>query len=152
LDRDAAAIARRLADNLDVEVSPEALAYVIYTSGSTGTPKGVQVTHRSLVNFLQSMARQPGLSATDTLLAVTTVCFDIHALEVFLPLGVGARMVLASRDEARDPSALIRLLDASAATVMQATPATWRALTTVGWRGNHRLKVLCGGEALPADL
>ncbi len=138
--------------NLDVAVSSGNLAYVIYTSGSTGTPKGVAIEHRSLVNFLASMGKRPGLSASDTLLAVTTVCFDIHALEVFLPLVKGARVVLASRDDARDPVRLIRLLETSGATVMQATPATWQALLAAHWQGNRSLTILCGGEAMPADL
>src|SRR5262249_13345030 len=52
------------------------LAYVIYTSGSTGKPKGVEIPHRAVVNLLCSMARRPGLTAQDTLLAVTTLTFD----------------------------------------------------------------------------
>ena len=72
--------------------SPETLAYVIYTSGSTGKPKGVMIQHGSVVNFLASMARQPGLCETDILLAVTNLSFDMAGLEIYLPLMVGARM------------------------------------------------------------
>ncbi|HVS37748.1 MAG TPA: amino acid adenylation domain-containing protein, partial [Gemmataceae bacterium] len=140
------------ADNPNVPMTSDAAAYVIYTSGSTGTPKGVVIEHRGLVNFLHSMSKRPGLSADDALLAVTTVCFDIHTLEIFLPLLTGARIVLASRDDARDPTCLIRLLETSGATVMQATPATWQALTTAGWTADPSFTILCGGEALPADL
>ena len=74
------------------------LAYIIYTSGSTGRPKGVEVTHRSFVNLLLSMARAPGLDSTDVLLALTTIAFDIAGLELMLPLAVGARVVIASRE------------------------------------------------------
>jgi surfactin family lipopeptide synthetase A len=128
------------------------LAYVIYTSGSTGRPKGVQILHRAVVNFLMSMCQQPGLTAEDTLLAVTTLSFDIAALELFLPLIVGACLILADHDLAADGAALAERLTRSRVTVMQATPVTWRILLAAGWRGNQQLKILCGGEALPLDL
>ncbi len=131
---------------------PEDLAYVIYTSGSTGRPKGVEVRHAGVVNFLTSMGLCPGLTAADSLLAVTTISFDIAGLELYLPLAVGARVVLARRDTAADGALLAALLASSGATVMQATPATWRLLLAAGWRGTPQLKVLCGGEALPPDL
>ena len=68
---------------------PERLAYVIYTSGSTGRPKGVEVEHRNVVAFLEAMRREPGFAAHDSLLAVTTLSFDIAGLEFWLPLSVG---------------------------------------------------------------
>jgi amino acid adenylation domain-containing protein len=131
---------------------PEHLAYVLYTSGSTGKPKGVQITHANLVNFLLSMQREPGFASSDTLLAVTTLSFDIAGLEIYLPLVSGGRVVLASREDASDARALQYLLELHHPTVMQATPATWRMLIESGWDGAPGLKVLCGGEALPADL
>jgi amino acid adenylation domain-containing protein len=132
---------------------PLDLAYVLYTSGSTGKPKGVEVRHRGLANFLLSMARMPGLRADDRLVAVTTIAFDIAALELFLPLAAGARIVLASRAEAADGRRLAALLAGpTAITAMQATPATWRLLLASGWRGDPRLVALCGGEALPGEL
>ena len=134
------------------EVSPENLAYVIYTSGSTGKPKGVQIEHRSVVNFLCSMRREPGLVHDDVLVAVTTLSFDIAGLEMYLPLLSGARLVVASREQTYDGRLLMQLLEDSKATVMQATPATWRLLFDSGWKGNRKLKVLIGGEALPAEL
>ncbi|MEO1348694.1 MAG: amino acid adenylation domain-containing protein [Cyanobacteria bacterium J06635_15] len=139
-------------ENLFSSATPKNLAYVIYTSGSTGKPKGVQITHSSVVNFLTSMAAQPGLTAQDTLLAVTSISFDIAALELYLPLIRGARLELASREVATDGRQLGARLHASGITVMQATPATWRMLLATGWQGNLHLKILCGGEALPRDL
>ncbi|MFO7678744.1 MAG: amino acid adenylation domain-containing protein [Chloroflexota bacterium] len=133
-------------------VKPEHLAYVIYTSGSTGAPKGVQVPHRAVVNFLTSMAQTPGLTAADTLLAVTTLSFDIHVLELYLPLLQGARLVLASPAEAVDGEELLRLMRKHKVTVMQATPTSWRLLIAAGWSRQDALKVLVGGEALPPDL
>ena len=144
------------------------LAYVIYTSGSTGTPKGVQVTHRAVVNFLHSMRLQPGLTVQDTLLAVTTLSFDISVLELFLPMVVGARIVVLSREIVSDGEQLLMQLTESSTTAMQATPATWQLLLEIGWRvdrmeslhsGSNEdrhttqpLQILCGGEQLSLEL
>jgi amino acid adenylation domain-containing protein/non-ribosomal peptide synthase protein (TIGR01720 family) len=133
-------------------VGPDDLAYVIYTSGSTGRPKGVEIPHRALVNFLASMARIPGIAASDVLLAVTTLSFDIAGLELYLPLVCGARVVLLPREVAQAGELLAERLRLLRPTVMQATPATWRLLLEAGWQGDPALKVLCGGEAWPGDL
>jgi amino acid adenylation domain-containing protein len=130
----------------------EGLIYTIFTSGSTGRPKGVQVPHRALVNFLLSMAERPGLKPGDTLLAVTTLSFDIAALELLLPLIVGARVAIADRDTAADGARLAAEIERVGATVLQATPATWRMLIDSGWTGSPSLIALCGGEALPREL
>ena len=134
------------------EPSGADLAYVIFTSGSTGRPKGVLVPHHSVVNFLHGMRQRPGITAADTLLAVTTVAFDIHVLELFLPLICGATVALASTDEVSDPERLATLLNRVNATMLQATPATWRMLLAAGWTGKKGLKGLCGGERLTSEL
>jgi amino acid adenylation domain-containing protein len=152
LDADWPAINRENKAALPATSVPSNLAYVIFTSGSTGQPKGVEIEHRALVNFLASMQRRPGITPGDKLLAVTTLSFDISGLELFLPLLVGAQVEIASRDVAADGKQLAALLSRSGATVMQATPATWRLLIQAGWNGDPKLKVLCGGEALPRDL
>lgn len=131
---------------------PESLAYVIYTSGSTGKPKGVQIGHRQVVNFLTSMSFQPGCDRQDILLAVTSISFDIAVLEIFLPLIVGAKVILVSREVALDSQKLLSALDRYNPTIMQATPATWQLLLEAGWQGSDRLKTLCGGEALKKTL
>jgi len=133
-------------------LTPHHLAYVIYTSGSTGKPKGVMIEHHALTNFLWTMRREPGLTADDVLIAVTTLCFDIAGLEVWLPLLVGARCVVASRSCAADGMQLTSLIERSGATILQATPSTWRLLLAAGWQGRPNFKVLCGGEALARDL
>ncbi|OUL18944.1 hypothetical protein BV372_33785 [Nostoc sp. T09] len=145
-------ISQQSACNPINKVTPENLAYVIYTSGSTGKPKGVQISHGAVVNFLMAMRQTPGLTAQDILLSVTTLSFDIAALEIYLPLTVGAQTVIVSRQEAADGIQLAKRLTASSATVMQATPATWRMLLAAGWSGNQQLKILCGGEALDYAL
>lgn len=154
LDADAAAIDAATADTQPgyQGADSEAPAYTIYTSGSTGRPKGVVVPHRAVVNFLRSMAREPGLAAADVLVAVTTLSFDIAVLELLLPLVVGATVVIASRDEARDGQTLKRLIEAHHATIMQATPVTWQLLLDAGWTGGARFRALVGGEALAPQL
>ncbi|MFW9261381.1 amino acid adenylation domain-containing protein [Nostoc sp. CALU 546] len=152
LDADWHLIAQQSQDNILREPSTDNLAYVIYTSGSTGKPKGVQIPHSALSNFLQAMRQKPGLTEQDILLAVTTISFDIAALELFLPIITGACLVIASQETASDGALLSAKLSDSKATVMQATPATWQLLLAAGWDGNHSLKILCGGEALPGQL
>ncbi|MCH2186091.1 condensation domain-containing protein, partial [Myxococcota bacterium] len=136
----------------EADCEPGERAYVLYTSGSTGTPKGVEVPHRSVVNFLETMARNPGLAPDDRLVAVTTLSFDISVLELFLPLTVGARTIVATNEETRDGRALCERLQSSGANTMQATPATWRMLLEAEWRGGSGFTALCGGEAFPADF
>lgn len=152
LDADWSVIERESTAQPPVSATAENLAYVIYTSGSTGKPKGVAVGHRSVVNLLCSMQRQPGISQQDTLLAVTTLSFDIAGLELYLPLCTGARLVVATRETASDGSQLLAKLRSSGATLLQATPVSWRLLLDAGWKGDPRLTILCGGEALPRDL
>ena len=137
---------------LDAAAAGALPAYVLYTSGSTGRPKGVVVSHRSLLNFLLAMSRDPGLTPADSFLAVTTLAFDIAGLELWLPLLAGARLEIAQQDDLRDGESLAGLLGRSAATAMQATPASWRLLLDAGWLPPHGFKALCGGEALQREL
>jgi amino acid adenylation domain-containing protein len=127
-------------------------AYVIFTSGSSGTPKGVEVAQRALVNCMCSMAKTPGFSSDDTLVAVTTISFDIAALELYLPLLVGGRVVIASKADVVGGFGLIQLMKSSGATVLQATPSLWRILLEGRFEPPPGMKLLCGGEALPRDL
>ncbi|MEE3716401.1 amino acid adenylation domain-containing protein [Tumidithrix elongata RA019] len=134
------------------DVTPNNLSYIIYTSGSTGKPKGVQIEHRSVVNLLNAIRNQQCLTAEDTLLSVTTLSFDIVVSEIFLPLSVGARLIVVSRTATSDGLQLIKELETSGITFMQPTPATWRLLLTAGWQGSPRLKMVSTGEALSRDL
>ncbi|NBD32275.1 MAG: amino acid adenylation domain-containing protein [Cyanobacteria bacterium] len=151
LDSEAESIARQSTCNSTSGVTSSNLAYVIYTSGSTGKPKGVPIEHRNAVNLLTSIERQPGLSDRDVLLSVTTISFDISVLEIFLPLIVGARLVIVTREVAADGIKLQQALESYEATVMQATPVTWQLLVAVGG-AKRPLKMLSGGEALSKQL
>jgi amino acid adenylation domain-containing protein len=152
LDAQALAIAAEPSTAPPCDAGPTDLAYVLYTSGSTGRPKGVEIEHRGLLNFIASMQRRPGCAAGDTLLAVTTLSFDISGLELLLPLTVGARIELATREQAADSQLLIERMAAVRPTLMQATPATWSMLLAAGWTGDANLVALSGGEPLTAEL
>jgi amino acid adenylation domain-containing protein len=152
VDDDAETISRQAEWTPERGPVPSDLAYIIYTSGSTGRPKGVQVAHRALVNLLSAMRIEPGMSERDVVLSVTTISFDIAALEIFLPLLTGAKLVIARAEEALSGSALLALLRRHRVTFMQATPVTWSLLIEAGWYGDPPLRMLCGGEAMPRKL
>ena len=152
LDRDASAVQRQNTQNPRYHTGSENLAYIIYTSGSTGRPKGVEIQHRSVINCFSSIGKQINFTQQDAWLALTTIAFDIAALELFLPLFTAAKLILANRDECVDAELLCRRLQASHATVMQATPSTWKLLLDAGWECPGNFKILCGGEAMPRDL
>lgn len=133
-------------------VTSDDVAYLLYTSGSTGNPKGVPVTHKNLVNFLCSMAFEPGINENDRLLSITTISFDIAGLELYLPLIKGATLIMADHETARDGRLLLELIKKENINFLQATPTTWLMLLDSGWSEPLPLKALCGGEAMPADL
>jgi amino acid adenylation domain-containing protein len=153
LDAEAASIAACSDARVEGASDPTLPAYVLYTSGSTGKPKGVVISQLSLTNFILSMQRTPGCSASDRLLAVTTISFDISGLELYLPLTVGATVVLATRDLATSGDDLVAALEHQRISILQATPATFRVMLDAGWDGRRDgLKILCGGEAMPPEL
>jgi amino acid adenylation domain-containing protein len=152
LDTDADAIRRESCTALPSEVNGSNRVYVIYTSGSTGKPKGVEIEHHSLVNVLLFVQQQVGITENDVILGVTTLSFDIAAADMYLPLSVGARLVLADRETAADGHKLAMLLTDAGVTMLQVTPATWRMLVDSGWAGQPGLTMFSSGEALDKEL
>lgn len=137
---------------LPTKVNSDDLAYLLYTSGSTGNPKGVTITHKNLVNFLCSMAIEPGINENDRALSITTISFDIAGSELYLPLIKGATLILADQETARDGRLLLDLIKKENINFLQATPTTWLMLLDSGWSKPLPIKALCGGEAMPMDL
>jgi pristinamycin I synthase-3/4 len=135
-------------EDRDQLLSPAHPAYVIYTSGSTGRPKGVMVPRGALSAFLDGISEQVPFHPGETHLAITTIGFDISILELFLPLCRGTRVVLASKDEARDAAQLCRLIASTHADSMQATPSHWEMVLRENPACLHDLRILSGGEAL----
>ena len=135
-----------------VSTGGDDLAYILYTSGSTGRPKGGLIEHHNVVNLLTSMIDWPGITPDDRLLAVTTISFDIAGLELFLPLLVGATLVLADTETTRDGRLLLEAAQNEQISIIQATPATYKMMLAAGWETPLPLKVLCCGEPLLKDL
>lgn len=152
VDLDALPPAPADTESLRVVHDPDDIAYVIYTSGSTGKPKGVMVPHGTVTNFLHAMKETLEVSAHDRFLALTTLTFDIAVLELLLPLSLGAFTEIVPREVTRDGDALVKRMDESRPSVIQATPATWQLLLNAGWKGDANLLALSGGEALPTSL
>lgn len=139
-------------DSVQDKPGPGDLAYVIYTSGSTGKPKGVEICHGSLINFLLSMKKTPGMNQQDSILSVTTISFDIAGLEIFLPLITGARCIIAEKDIVSDGRRLAQKINECKPSMMQATPSTWALLLDSGWNSGKGMTLLCGGEAMTRVL
>ncbi|MEU7202995.1 non-ribosomal peptide synthase/polyketide synthase [Streptomyces sp. NPDC045470] len=137
-----------------VPLSPSHPAYVLYTSGSTGTPKGVVVPHAGVVNRLLWAQAEYGLDASDAVLQKTPYGFDVSVWEFFWPLITGARLVVARPDGHRDPAYLTALIREHAVTTVHFVPSMLRAFldepAAAHCTGLRR--VLCSGEALPAQL
>ncbi|WP_052380037.1 MULTISPECIES: non-ribosomal peptide synthetase [unclassified Pseudoalteromonas] len=141
--------------NLDLVLSglnPKNLAYVIYTSGSTGTPKGVMVEHAQFINFISAMKNKFELKSGDSVLGLTSLSFDIHTLEVFLPLISGAALIFSDKSQSQNADEISKLVAQFNVNLIQATPATWKMLTTIGWQPSHPVTLLSGGEPLSNSL
>jgi amino acid adenylation domain-containing protein len=152
IDTDWAVVEREDTSDVESGIRPENLVYVIYTSGSSGRPKGVQVQHASLTNLILSMLREPGVDRQDVLLSLSSLSFDMVVPELFVPLAVGARVILVESRAARNPAQLAHIMRDHGVTVMQATPSTWRMLLDYGWTAPRGMKILSGAEALPVGV
>lgn len=139
-------------DQPALHVSAADLMYVIYTSGSTGNPKGVKIGHQSLLNFMLSMQKVPGFNTSDIVFSVTTYSFDISILEFFAPLISGSTLYITSQRILSEPDLIIRELETIQPTIIQATPGFYQMLFNAEWKGNKKLKVLCGGDLLSEAL
>ncbi|WP_115708600.1 non-ribosomal peptide synthetase, partial [Legionella sainthelensi] len=135
-------------ENLEPYYDVTRLAYVIYTSGTTGKPKGVMIEHRALVNTISYFAETVKFSATDKLLAVTTIAFDIAGLELYMPLICGGEIILAGQHEVMNVPRLLQIIEEKQITVMQATPSLWHLVVQALGDKTLAIRALCGGEAL----
>lgn len=144
-------VAGRSAPVLASDAADDA-AYVIYTSGSTGAPKGVEIVHRALANCLLATRHALDFTSEESLLAVTTVAFDISVVELFMPLITGAVLELAEDGVAEHGIRLAERIDASRPTYVQTTPSSCKVLLAAGWRGDGQVRMGLAGENLRREL
>jgi yersiniabactin nonribosomal peptide synthetase len=142
-----------------VAVSPDSLAYVIYTSGSTGEPKGVEITHRSAVNTIDDINARFGVGASDRLLAVSALDFDLSVYDIFGPLSAGGAVVLIEDDDRREAGQWVTLIRRWGVTVWNSVPTLLEMLLDGcgpdGLGSSLRLALVSGdwvGLDLPARL
>jgi non-ribosomal peptide synthetase component F/acyl carrier protein len=124
---------------------------VIFTSGSTGRPKGVQVPHRAVVNLLTFMAAELGMGAGDVFPALASFAFDMCIPELYLALVSGGRVVIGDKQLAANGEELAAVLREHGATIVHATPTTWKLLLECGFSGQG-LKRVIGAEPVPREL
>ncbi|WP_280211706.1 non-ribosomal peptide synthetase [Nocardia cyriacigeorgica] len=138
-------------DDRRAPLRPDNSAYLLFTSGSTGVPKGVTVSHAAIVNTFAWLRRHQGFGAHDTVLYRTPPTFDASLLELFLPLLVGAQIVLTRPGGHRDPYYQAQLMRDERVTVLQMTTSMLTVLAEeADLSGYTDLRcVVTGGEALP---
>ncbi|MGA9870977.1 MAG: amino acid adenylation domain-containing protein, partial [Rhodococcus sp. (in: high G+C Gram-positive bacteria)] len=153
LDVRAEQSAAGVTDSPRVAASPDSLAYVIFTSGSTGKPKGVAVSHRAIVNQMEWMQVEYGLTSKDVYLQKTATTFDVSLWGFFLPLRVGATLVLATPDGHRDPGYLAEVIAQRSVTVTDFVPTMLSVFAAVVRRESLRTleQIFVIGEALPGE-
>jgi non-ribosomal peptide synthetase component F len=114
--------------NLHSLTSPHNLAYVIYTSGSTGKPKGTQVNCKGVVNCIYSLKKLVNVNKNHTFFALTSISFDVAAMDYYLPFSVGARVIIASQNDQKDALALNDIIKRQSIDCIQGTPSLFQML------------------------
>jgi amino acid adenylation domain-containing protein len=151
LDCDAAALASQSDINPTCPGSSDDPIYIIFTSGSMGRPKGVEVSHRGVVNLLTWMAKELVVGPGDIIPALASFAFDMSVPELYLALVTGGTVLIAQRHLVANGEELAEFLTRHRATVVHATPTTWRLLLDAGFTGAN-LKRCIGAEPLPREL
>jgi amino acid adenylation domain-containing protein len=123
------------------------LAYFIYTSGSTGTPKGVAITHKSVVTMLHWARENFSAAELEGVLAATSICFDLSAFELFVPLSAGGKVILAE-----NALALPTLPAAGEVTLVNTVPSAMAELVRMSGVPRSVLCVNLAGEPLKNSL
>lgn len=149
-------IAQQSGENIGVGIPSNSPAYVIYTSGSTGEPKGVLVSHNPVVNTLLWVNSSFNVSADDTLLFVTSLCFDLSVYDIFGSLAAGAAIYIAKQDDIKEPARLVEILNNGGITFWDSAPAFLQQLSYVfsdtNLTNNQLRLVFLSGDWIPLSL
>lgn len=140
--------------NPNLSIASDDLAYVIYTSGSTGEPKGVKCHHKGICNRLNWMRRDYSLTEEDIFIQKTPITFDVSVWELFLPLQLGAKLVVEIPEGHKDPNQLIKTIQENNISVIHFVPSMLGAFVEakdVGYCSSLQ-HLFCSGEVLPKTL
>ena len=127
-------------------------AYIIYTSGSTGNPKGVEIPHKALTNAMLAIKDYVNFDPNGTMLALTTISFDVSANELYVPLISGGSVEIGEDGLVADALRMVERFERSKPTHIQLTASTWKMVLAAGWRGDKELCLVSCGEAISRDL
>jgi non-ribosomal peptide synthetase component F/thioesterase domain-containing protein len=143
---------RSSGNSLDATPDAESAACFIITSGNRESAGIVGISHRNIANLVYSIAKRPGVGSRDVVVAISPVTTDRAAVEMFLPLLTGARMVIPNERDLSSGRSLLTLLQRCGATVMYGAARTWRSLLDAGWVGYPALKMLCAAPDVPLGM
>jgi amino acid adenylation domain-containing protein len=135
------------ADAFESGVGPENLSHVIYTSGSTGTPKGVEIRHSAVATLIRWAPEALGIGPGSSVLASTSVSFDVHVAETWVPLALGARIVIVP-----DALHLAALPAGESVDVVSMVPSAAAELLRAGGIPECVRRMNLGGEPLRNEL
>ncbi|RDI97055.1 amino acid adenylation domain-containing protein [Dyella solisilvae] len=128
------------------------VAFVSYVPGANGQPGGHAVTHGALARLVQGLRDTLSITTADGVLGMAPASTGVGVVERLLPLGSGAKFVLAGIHQVDDGESLLSLVQASHASVIFAPSAAWRALLAAGWEGHRDLRAICVGGAPSPEL
>ncbi|KAB2836946.1 MAG: amino acid adenylation domain-containing protein, partial [Caedimonadaceae bacterium] len=132
--------------------SPLNLAYIIYTSGSTGKPKGINIDNLSVVNCIYAIRRAVQASSNGTSLALTSLSFDVAALDYYLPLSIGAKVIIVDSCSQKDGFKLVSLINKHSVSAIQATPSLFRMILVTEPSLNQEITIMLAGEILSQEI
>ncbi|NOQ25387.1 MAG: amino acid adenylation domain-containing protein [Bacteroidales bacterium] len=140
---------------INKDIDPGSLAYLIYTSGSTGKPKGILIEQASVINFCHAIKNRIPIEPEHGMLMLTTISFDIFVLEMFVPLLIASKIIIANEKEQKDTHLLSKLMARSAVDLVQMTPSRLQMILEDDEQKDclKPVKILMiGGESFPENV